>query len=272
MRKTIFGRPPITAVAIACGLLITPAFSEVIRFDNPPPGEPGHLEGVYEAGPVHFLDIKNPPTNQLDWDIASAFEFHSIDGAGYHRTTIRKVLSGAVLDSDEHVDINYPGPGQYEVFERRIDVPCSHAVDGSDAVWRNNYVWICDFDPEEDLDITVGIPPGKQGYIGVRFEEGGNTYYGWILMQRMGTTHFNVDVEFIAWAYETEPNTPIIAGAPEGCCPGDLNTTATVDVADLFKLLSAFGTEGAGANLAAPTDVVDVNDLFVLLAAWGDCP
>lgn len=39
----------------------------------------------------------------------------------------------------------------------------------------------------------------------------------------------------------------------------------------LFALLSAWNTDGAGADLAAPLDVVDVFDLFVMLGAWGDC-
>lgn len=55
-------------------------------------------------------------------------------------------------------------------------------------------------------------------------------------------------------------------------CPADIAAPpGTVDVFDLFALLSAWGTNGSGADLAAPTNIVDVFDLFVLLSAWGPC-
>lgn len=49
----------------------------------------------------------------------------------------------------------------------------------------------------------------------------------------------------------------------------DLNLDGAVNVFDLFDLLASWGTDGAGADLAEPTDVVDVFDLFALLAEWG---
>ena len=49
----------------------------------------------------------------------------------------------------------------------------------------------------------------------------------------------------------------------------DLNEDSVVDVFDLFMLLDAWGTDGAGANLAPPTGLVDVFDLFVMLDNWG---
>lgn len=51
--------------------------------------------------------------------------------------------------------------------------------------------------------------------------------------------------------------------------PGDLNSDDVIDVFDLFMLLNAWGTNGAGADLATPTNIVDVFDLFELLAHWG---
>jgi hypothetical protein len=56
-----------------------------------------------------------------------------------------------------------------------------------------------------------------------------------------------------------------------GACPGDLDGDGTVEVDDLLLLLSNWGTDGAGADIAPPNDVVDVSDLLVLLAAWGEC-
>jgi hypothetical protein len=57
---------------------------------------------------------------------------------------------------------------------------------------------------------------------------------------------------------------------PQGTTPGDLAPPfGTVDVADLFLLLSNWNTDGAGADLAPPANIVNVADLFVLLANWG---
>lgn len=63
----------------------------------------------------------------------------------------------------------------------------------------------------------------------------------------------------------------------EQLCPADLTGAGGVpdgqiNVTDLFFLLANWNTNGAGADLAAPTDIVNVSDLFALLAAWGSCP
>ena len=61
-------------------------------------------------------------------------------------------------------------------------------------------------------------------------------------------------------------------------CSSDLTDSAgqmpdgAVDVFDLLELLANWGSNGAGAVIAPPTDVVDVFDLLDLLAAWGGCP
>ncbi len=64
---------------------------------------------------------------------------------------------------------------------------------------------------------------GQQGIIGVEFDIGGNTHYGWIRVEnRTGVpTHLFTLVDF---AYEDQPNTAINAGAiPE---PGSLGLLA----------------------------------------------
>lgn len=67
-------------------------------------------------------------------------------------------------------------------------------------------------------------------------------------------------------------------GVPDECdCPADIASSGgptpdgDVNVFDLFALLSAWNTNGPGANLAPPNHVVNVFDLFVLLSAWGPC-
>lgn len=55
-------------------------------------------------------------------------------------------------------------------------------------------------------------------------------------------------------------------------CVGDFDGSGSVGAADLLALLAAWGTDGDGADLAAPLDEVGVPDLLVFLALWGDCP
>jgi len=55
-------------------------------------------------------------------------------------------------------------------------------------------------------------------------------------------------------------------------CPTDLaGDDAETNVFDLLELLSAWGGDGPGADLAEPNDTVDVFDLLALLAGWGPC-
>jgi hypothetical protein len=55
-------------------------------------------------------------------------------------------------------------------------------------------------------------------------------------------------------------------------CPGDINSSGSVDVFDLLDLLSAWGPcPGCAADLTGD-NVVDVFDLLGLLSAWGPCP
>jgi len=56
-----------------------------------------------------------------------------------------------------------------------------------------------------------------------------------------------------------------IAGGTGGMPDG------TVDMVDVSTLLANWGTDGAGAAIAAPFDEVEVNDLLALLSAWGPC-
>lgn len=46
-------------------------------------------------------------------------------------------------------------------------------------------------------------------YAGVRLESGGNYYYGWLHIQNFGLNFGKIS----EWAYESNPNTSIFAGA-----------------------------------------------------------
>jgi hypothetical protein len=49
----------------------------------------------------------------------------------------------------------------------------------------------------------------KDAFIGLEFQAGGNNYFGWMEV----TNFFNIAAgQVLGWAYETVPNTPILAG------------------------------------------------------------
>lgn len=49
----------------------------------------------------------------------------------------------------------------------------------------------------------------KDAFIGLEFQAGGHNYYGWMEV----TNYFNIAAgQVVGWAYETIPNTPILAG------------------------------------------------------------
>ncbi|MCZ7591576.1 MAG: PEP-CTERM sorting domain-containing protein [Kiritimatiellae bacterium] len=57
---------------------------------------------------------------------------------------------------------------------------------------------------------TSGRFVGQHAYMGIEFDIDGATHYGWINL-RVG--ELGPGVEIYGWAYESTPNTPILAGA-----------------------------------------------------------
>ena len=61
-----------------------------------------------------------------------------------------------------------------------------------------------------------------------------------------------------------------VATAPYFACPADLNDDETVDIDDVFAVLSYWGQSGVPADINED-GVVDIDDLFAVLADWGPC-
>jgi hypothetical protein len=55
-------------------------------------------------------------------------------------------------------------------------------------------------------------------------------------------------------------------------CVEDINADGVIDVTDILTLLSNWGTDGDGAEVAAPYDVIDVSDVLAIIGALGGCP
>jgi len=69
----------------------------------------------------------------------------------------------------------------------------------------------------------------------------------------------------------------VVAWPGAAACPADLTDGSdgmpdgVVDVFDLLALLSGWGGDGAGSDLAKPNDVINVFDLLEMLGQWGPC-
>jgi hypothetical protein len=75
--------------------------------------------------------------------------------------------------------------------------PVGFATLGAQAVFDGQFIY-------------TGYWSGRDAFVGLRFQYGGQTHYGWMeIANNAGTASGQV----LSWAYETRPDTPILAGA-----------------------------------------------------------
>ena len=82
---------------------------------------------------------------------------------------------------------------------------------------------------------------GKTGFIGVQFQKGNNTHYGWIHFEGPNTPTYG---KIIDWGYESEPDTPILAGAPKYTQPTKTHTIPTLNEWGMLILMALILEEG----------------------------
>ncbi|QEG34746.1 PEP-CTERM sorting domain-containing protein [Bythopirellula goksoeyrii] len=85
-------------------------------------------------------------------------------------------------------------------------------------------------------------------FAGIRIDIGGMTHYGWVRMQVTPLEDFTPVAPLTAtifdWAYETDPDTAIIAGDVGSFIPGDFDDDGDVDGADLNQWQGDYGVNG----------------------------
>lgn len=175
------------AGAIAGG---TQAYAAPVRFDNPAHGEPGHFHWPHEAPPNAVnLDLALPASEQPgSITLSSVLQFN----AASYGWVGREVGTNA--------DVQVGGYSNYFL----VGVGAGEAVP-SGAPWAaRGYSYYPGYGYSE-------IPEGQSTYLGVRFDTGSGTQYGWVGVVRTG-----LELEAFAWGYETDPGVPIAAGAAGG--------------------------------------------------------
>ena len=84
-----------------------------------------------------------------------------------------------------------------------------------DTAWENNEQLIFSYGLVMGMTPSYGGLSNREGYLGISFEAEGGTHYGWIHTSH-DRNRASPDNEFLyihGWAYESTPDTPIVAGA-----------------------------------------------------------
>jgi hypothetical protein len=190
------GAPAIAAVALAALLGGTAnASASWVRFDNPEFGQQDHFDWTWgdALDPLSWLDITMPSSDQ--GGAAGPASVGQLYPDGQPGVMSNETMGGAQVG---------------RLFQ------LTHAVSYFDEI-SDSTLSFFDFSVHAvatDLSIASLIPEGVESYIGVAFLDDLATHYGWIGVVRTG-----LELETFAWGYETEPDTPIPAGAP---APGAL--------------------------------------------------
>lgn len=195
-------------VAIASG---TQAYADAIRIENPP-------------GPCHFdwarqlsenlrggvLDVTLQPTEQ---DIASPYpdatgpsEFEHSAYMGFFSDSSRIVTayygySGAAVES-----VSLLACGQYYGSAYRVTSPANE-LGVPDPAAMLSFEGATNVIPSYNSYCSPLIPEGAPTYLGIRFDLGAGTQYGWI-----GVTRDGLALDAFAWGYETTPGASILPG------------------------------------------------------------
>ncbi len=253
---------------IAAKLLANP---DVVRFDNPPEGQPGHFKWSLDEGsdpPPVVLDVTKPAEEQ--------------PGIGGLPGTFRQDLyvghCTGITESEINQGLEYNFNNEvlegYGVAGLADPLPAG-AIIGPALPFDDNFnsigtAIVFSYGGYSDSEIPEGTPT----YLGVRWYRDSHTniYYGWVKVQRTGNF-----LDALAWGYETTPLMPILAGmvapCPEtGCDRLDIeNGDCRVDLADLAALLAHYGTTGLNVLGDVNWDgKVDLTDLALMLAAYGN--
>ncbi len=192
-----------SAFAIAAG---TSAYATPVRFDND--GSFDWSEGVY-------LDITAGVREQTGLDAGRASFQYVLQPDSYYSYAIKLVV-GSTRDAQVE---GYP---EASVRPRNATVPDDFASSIYGRHWLTSQAVATYSQGGLFLNTQftkVYEPGGGVGppeYIAARFDLADGTHYGWMSLQLtrlVGPGFPDWDFDLLAWGYETEPDTPLPAGA-----------------------------------------------------------
>lgn len=180
------------AVAITA---VTQATANEVRFDNPPGAEHFVWYGGTSTDPIG-LEIINDAASQTG-TFGGIAQFHQSNELPYG-----DMVSGGVGGGE--LQTGGPWDGHLVGVDAGVEIPSGTPWFSSGMIFEPDYG-------------TYLPPAGTATYLGVCFPLDGDIHYGWIGVVPMRMTIEGVDtlvLDTFAWAYETEPDTPIVTPEP----------------------------------------------------------
>jgi hypothetical protein len=168
-----------------------------------------------------------------------------------------------------HRDVFYgDGPDNYPLYRVAYEV-----FPFQDACLSCSYI-------ESFLTMNAGIY-----YVALRWNDGGQTYHGWAAFEvahlayplycipgiDWACDHYDLEslrqlrLRYVAAAYETEPDTPIVTGG--GLCRADMNFDARFDFFDISAFLAHYLANDPAADFTGEGNL-DFFDVSAFLAEY----
>ena len=150
-------------------------------------------------------------------------------------------------------DIDYP----YRSFALGLDAGA--LIPDAGTYWRFQATYI--YYAGWPGPVNSMIPEGQAAYLGVKFDVGIGTQYGWIGVVRTG-----MELEAFAWGFERNVGVPIAAGAAAAgaCCEGQ-ETCQEVTAEDC----EAMGWRYIGDNTTCGAETCTIVPPVPTVSEWG---
>ena len=166
-----------------------------------------------------------------------------------------------------------PAEGYYADQPGKIFAKCNHGEDGTGPTFFTDATGII-FDTRipamsiDSTDYSFALPLGG-GDVTVQARLIYRRAFRAFVDAKQWTTDGHgeplEDIEPPHYGHLMELEEFIVSGPVAGDITGD----GVVDVADILLLISGWGSDGPGADLAEPTDIIDVSDLLFMINNWG---
>ncbi len=237
------------AGAIAGG---TQAYGAPVRFDNPP-------------GPGHFVWTSSPGQDVLNIANEAGAQPGVFSEAGSFKRVPSPEAEEAVLANLDTSNRMQADNLSGYFFLVGASAGESIPMPGHDFLHAGfiytDYYWAYYY-----AGVRTLLPEGEPTYLGVRFDPGDGTHYGWIGVVRTG-----MEFEAFAWGYETEAGVGIAAGAAPvtgACCgPGPCQEIAEADCE--VKAGWKYRGDGTTCEEAACNNIPTVSEWGLLAMSLG---
>lgn len=191
-------RTPAILGALAIAVAGPIASAEIVYFENPAPGQPGHYDWYAPVGIARYLDVTLSAADQENTENGSSIgqAISGIPTGGTFGVMIGTAAGPGALFTSTFAVV----PNELYVLALGLGDP----LNGLDYEAYGSYT------PGLPAPPGSWFPEGERRYVGVRTDDGN---FGWIEVERTG-----LSLSAFSWAYETVPGAPMLAGVVPSPC------------------------------------------------------